>query len=169
MSKNILCFCWVFLNLQSRISQKTAWVLPFALRYLQLRTWGGSYSLCLCQSWATDFAQGASLPTTSMSPPGKHLSCGRASGGVLQAAPGFFTSSSYFWVGGSCHGQPLATGSIVWGQGRSLLFRRGAEASNCLAVLLAEQTYLLASPFQTVSAQPCYLSSRGTQHWPTLW
>lgn len=127
MSKIVLCFCWVFSNLRSRMSQKTAGVLTSALRHLHGRPWDCTYSLRLCRAWAPDFAQGPPWPPTPMSPQESTA----PAGGLVVPFPGlhqaFFTFPPYFWVAGSRNGQPLTTGSRISGRCKSLLSRRGAE------------------------------------------
>lgn len=108
------------------MSQKTLGVSTFALRHLHLRTWDCIYSLHLCWAWAPDFAQGIPWPTTPMPPPGKHWPCGRTSGVIPQAAAGFFTFSPYFWVAGSCNGQPWPLPAVFQANARAC-FPRGEQ------------------------------------------
>lgn len=151
MSKIVLCFCWVFLNFQSRTSQKTVRDLTFVLRHLHLRTWVCTYSLWLCWAWGPHFIHRNCWPNHPMPPPGKHWSCRRTSV-VPRLHPEFSLLPPV--LGWQIH----ATGSPdLWQQCfrpvQEFAFQEGSRGQQLqLAVLWAEQTHLWAAPSQTVNA-----------------
>lgn len=106
------------------------------------------------------FCPGTPLTPHSHVTPGKHCSCGRASGAVPGAAPGVFYFSPLF-LGGRFTKRPAPD---HWQQDfrpvQELAFTEGSrgEESNS-GRTSAEQTRLRAAPSQAVSARPWSPSS----------